>query len=272
MINSLFTLAAQSGLSFPRMKGVTLAPEVLGELRRSYLFADADDTQLASLCRGMRSAQLQPGDVLFRFGEPATRFYFVRTGQIKLYRVSPDGHERIIDILQAGQTFAEAVMFMGAQARYPVSSEAITEADLYAFDQKSFLDALTDSREICFSMLAGMSRRLHGLVNQIDGLTLQNGTYRLVMYLLEMAPREARPGAELELTTPKATLAARLAIQPETFSRLLGKLRDQGLIEVNGSHIILRDLQGLRELVYLPAVEPATARLSPAVKPGRTGD
>jgi CRP-like cAMP-binding protein len=115
---------------------------------------------------------------------------------------------------------------------------------------------LTESHEISFGMLASMSRRLHGLVNQIDGLTLQNATYRLVMYLLEMAPREARQGAELELTTPKAALASRLAIQPETFSRLLGKLRDQGLIEVHGSHIVLRNLQGLRELVYLPAAEP----------------
>lgn len=238
------------------MKPVTLEPAVFRDLRQAYLFAEADDAQLARLCRGMQTVQLRHGEILFRFSEPAARFFYVRSGQIKLYRVSPDGHERIIDIIQPGQTFAEAVMFMGVRARYPVSSEAISDAELYAFDQQAFLEALTESTEICFAMLAGMSRRLHGLVNQIDGLTLQNATYRLVMYLLEIAPSEVRPGAEVELTTPKATLAARLAIQPETFSRLLGKLRDQGLIEVNGPHVVLRDLQGLRQLVYLPPVEP----------------
>lgn len=238
------------------MKPVKLESDIFRELRQAYLFAEADDAQLARLCQGLQAIKAPHGEPLFRFGEPATRFFFVRSGQVKLFRVSPDGHEKIIEIIQPGQTFAEAVMFMGTQGRYPVSSEAISDSELYAFDQQVFLKALTESHEISFGMLASMSRRLHGLVNQIDGLTLQNATYRLVMYLLEMAPREARPGAELELTTPKAALASRLAIQPETFSRLLGKLRDQGLIEVHGSHIVLRNLQGLRELVYLPAAEP----------------
>jgi CRP-like cAMP-binding protein len=238
------------------MKPVKLEPDIFRELRQAYLFAEADDAQLARLCHGLQAIKLPHGEPLFRFGEPATRFFFVRSGQVKLFRVSPDGHEKIIEIIPSGQTFAEAVMFMGTQGRYPVSSEAISDAEVYAFDQQVFLKALAESHEISFGMLASMSRRLHGLVNQIDGLTLQNATYRLVMYLLEMAPREARPGAELELTTPKAALASRLAIQPETFSRLLGKLRDQGLIEVHGSHIVLRNLQGLRELVYLPAAEP----------------
>ncbi len=237
------------------MKKIRLVTDALGELRQAYLFADADDTQCARLCQGMESVQLQQGETLFHHGQPATRFFFVRSGQVKLFRVSPDGHEKIIEIISPGQTFAEAVMFMGAQARYPVSCQAISDCELYAFDQKNFLQVLRESHEISFGMLAAMSRRLHMLVNQIESLTLQNATYRLVMYLLEQAPRDAS-AADLELTTPKSALASRLAIQPETFSRILAKLRDQKLISVDGPHIVLRDLAGLRNLVYLPAAEP----------------
>jgi len=238
------------------MKPAKPENRVFAELRQAYLFADADDAQLVRLTHGMQELHLASGEVLFRHGEPATRFFFVRRGQVKLARVSPDGHEKIIEIIYPGQTFAEAVMFIGTEGRYPVSGEAISDCELYAFEQQAFLQVLRDSHEISFGMLASMSRRLHMLVNQIDSLTLQNATYRLVMYLLELAPREAMPGADIDLTTPKSALASRLAIQPETFSRLLAKLRDQGLIEVHGHHIILRNLQGLRELVYLPAAEP----------------
>jgi len=234
----------------------TDAAKLYSELRQAYLFADADDRQLEQLCAGIHTINLPHGDTLFHHGQPASRFFFVRAGELKLSRVSPDGHEKIIEIIRPGQTFAEAVMFMGEQTRYPVSCTAISDCELYAFDQKSFLRVLDQSQEITLGMLASMSRRLHMLVNQIDSLTLQNATYRLVMYLLEQAPQELRPGTDLDLTTPKSALAARLAIQPETFSRLLAKLRDQGLIEVHGPHIILRDLQGLRDLVYLPAAEP----------------
>lgn len=225
------------------------------ELRRAYLFADADDVQLAHLSRSMQTVQLGHGEMLFHHGQPAERFFFLRTGQVKLFRVSADGHEKIIEILRPGQTFAEAVMFMGTQGRYPVSCEAISDCEFYTFDQKNFLKVLAESHEIGLGMLASMSRRLHMLVNQIDGLTLQNATYRLALYLLEQAPRDAQ-AADVELTTPKNAIASRLAIQPETFSRILAKLRDQGLIAVHGHQITLRNLKGLRELVFLPADEP----------------
>jgi len=238
------------------MKPIHVGKPVFDELRQAYLFADADDAQLARLTHDMQALRLEPGEMLFRHGDPAARFFFLREGQVKLFRVSPDGHEKIIEIIDPGQTFAEAVMFIGTEGRYPVSSEAISDCALYAFEQQAFLQVLRDSHEISFGMLASMSRRLHMLVNQIDSLTLQNATYRLVMYLLELAPTKTQPGTDIDLTTPKSALASRLAIQPETFSRLLAKLRDQGLIEVHGHHIILRNLQGLRDLVYLPAADP----------------
>jgi CRP-like cAMP-binding protein len=238
-----------------RMKNVKFDTNTLAELRQAYLFADADDEHLAHLSRSMQTVHLRHGETLFRHGEPAERFFFLRAGQVKLFRLSPDGHEKIIEIIRPGQTFAEAVMFIGTHGRYPVSCEAISDCELYAFEQKAFLRELSESHEISFGMLAALSRRLHMLVNQIDSLTLQNATYRLVMYLLEQTPRDAAAAADVQLTTPKSAIASRLAIQPETFSRTLAKLRDQGLVEVHGNQITLRNLKGLRELVYLPAAE-----------------
>lgn len=225
------------------------------ELRRAPLFAQADDSQLAILGHIMHEVTLAPGDTLFTHGQAADRFFFVRSGQIKLFRLSPEGHEKIIEIIEPGQTFAEAVMFMGVPGRYPVNAQAMAESRLYAFEQKQFLKVLSESSEISLGMLAAMSRRLHMLVNQIDGLTLQNATYRLALYLLEHAPRSGSEPTEMELTTPKGVIAAQLAIQPETFSRILTKLKRLGLIEVNGNHIALRDLRGLRNLAYVPLSE-----------------
>ncbi len=222
------------------------------ELRRSHLFAQADDSQLATLARTMQEVELAPGDMLFTHGQPAERFFFVRSGQIKLFRVSPEGQEKTIEVIEPGQTFAEAVMFMGTQGRYPVNAQAVTDTSLYAFDQKQFLKVLSETTEICLGMLSAMSRRLHMLVNQIDGLTLQNATYRLVMYLLEHAPQGVAESMEIELTTPKGVIASQLAIQPETFSRILAKLKRLDLIEVNGNHIALRNLRGLHNLAYVP--------------------
>jgi len=227
-------------------------PDASRELRRAYLFADMPDQHLQTLIQGMHEVHLNPGDVLFRHGQPAERFFFLRDGLVKLFRLSPEGDEKIIEIMQPGQTFAEAVMFMGPQGRYPVNAEAVNESRLYTFDQKTFLGLLHESSDACFGLLASMSRRLHMLVNQIESLTLQNATYRLVAYLLEQIPRDVKTAPDVQLTTPKGVIASRLAIQPETLSRILAKLRQGGLIEVQGNHITVRDVQALRRLVQMP--------------------
>jgi len=230
-------------------------PDASRELRRAYLFADMPDQYLQTLIQGMHEVHLNPGDVLFRHGQPAERFFFLRDGLVKLFRLSPEGDEKIIELMQPGQTFAEAVMFMGPQGRYPVNAEAVNESRLYTFDQKTFIGLLHDSSDACFGLLASMSRRLHMLVNQIESLTLQNATYRLVAYLLEQIPQDVKTSPEVQLITPKGVIASHLAIQPETLSRILAKLRQGGLIEVQGNHITVRDVQALRRLVQIPPAE-----------------
>jgi CRP-like cAMP-binding protein len=226
-------------------------PNIAAELRRAYLFADMEETHLAHLAGSMRQVHLEPGARLFHQGESAGHFYFLRTGLIKLYRLSPEGDEKIIELIHPGQTFAEAVMFMGQRRVYPVNAEAVAGTSVYAFEQATFMNLLTESKEACFGLIGSMSRRLHMLINQIDHLTLQNATYRLVGYLIEQIPADAHT-REVVLETPKSVIAAHLAIQPETLSRILAKLRKGGLIEVEGNHITVRDIPALRQYAHLP--------------------
>lgn len=226
--------------------------EYAAALRQAYLFAELSDEQLARLCESMQERHLTAGENLFSHGQPAERFFYVHSGLVKLFRLSADGDEKIIELIRPGETFAEAVMFMRARGRYPVSAAAVSDSHLLAFSQKVFLDLLRESPDTCFGLLASMSRRLHMLVNQIDSLTLQNATYRLVAYLLEQIPQGVKTSPEIQLTTPKTAIASRLAIQPETLSRILARLRDGGFLDVQGPHVTIRDVSALRKLVQMP--------------------
>ena len=164
------------------------APEAVdNELRRNHLFAGFDDQQMAKIKHSMRMLQLSEGERLFDHGIHADRFFLVRSGQIKLFRLSIDGVEKVIEIVNAGQTFAEAVMFMERQ-NYPVSAEAIAASEVYSFDNRDFIQLLRDSTDTCFRLIADMSMRLHMRLNEIDHLTLQNATYRLINYLAQQVP------------------------------------------------------------------------------------
>ena len=217
-------------------------------LRSVYLFDALTDPQFERVLQGMTAVRLAAKQILFEFRQPAQRFYLVKTGQIKLYRLSPDGDEKVVEIIQPGKTFAEAIMFMERHV-YPVNAEAIEASELYSFDMTSFVELLKDSHQTCFRLMASRSQRLHALVEEINNLTLQNATYRLVNYLLDQLPEGAVEAPAIHLATPKSVIASRLSIQPETLSRTLARLAAQGLLDVQGSNITLRDISKLRALL-----------------------
>jgi CRP-like cAMP-binding protein len=224
------------------------SPVASQELRKVYLFAALNEGQLARVIQSMRVHSLEKGERLFDQGQSATRFYVLRGGQVKLFRLSPEGGEKIFEIIRPGGTFGEAIMFMDAKV-YPVSVEALESSEILSFDNDTFLGLLRESVDTAFRLMAGMSQRLHAKLIEIDNLCLYNATFRLVAYLLQQVPEATKETSHVHLTIPKGVIAAHLSIQRETFSRILARLRDQGLIEVGGNEVILRNLPALRRLM-----------------------
>lgn len=171
----------------------------------------------------------------------------VKKGQIQLYRLSDDGDEKVIDIVHPGQIFAEAVMFMENMC-YPVNAMAIANSQVIAFDMETFRNILRESVDTCFRMMAAMSKRLHIQLIEIDSLSLHNATYRLVHYLLKSVPAKTTRHTEITLNYPKNILASRLSIKPETFSRIMSRLKRENIIEVSGNQIIISDISALRKI------------------------
>ena len=223
-------------------------PETRALLRRTYLFSALNDAQLNQMLESVRLVELGAGERLFERGQEANRFFLVMEGQMKLYRLSASGDEKVIEIVRRGGTFAEAVLFMGVKG-YPVNADALSPSVVASFSNEVFRELLKDSADTCFRLMASMSRRLHSRLEEIDALTLHNATYRLVAYLLELAGPKERGQQRVNLGVAKHVVASRLSIQPETFSRILKRLSKDGLIEPNGSEIEITELGRLRELM-----------------------
>lgn len=221
-----------------------------GEIKRAlvmrhHLFHELGPEQLERLYACMTVRQLVRGERLFHQGEAANHFFLIASGQVKLYRLSPSGGEKVVEIISAGETFAEALMFLERPA-YPLDAEALADTTLYAIDGRCFLDLLATSVATCFRVMGQMSLRLKHLLNEVDALTLQNASLRLVNYLLGLLPEEAADGVVLTLPATKQVIASRLSVQPETLSRILTQLMDQNLIHVEGLQVSVLRLNALR--------------------------
>lgn len=215
------------------------------ELRRLPLLSELDDAQLDRMRETRHTVTVSAGETLFHMGDVSRNFYYVDTGAIKLFRLSPNGQEKILEIIRTGQTFAEAVMFF-SKPLFPVNAEALENTTLTAFDSATFMKMLRESPDTSIRLLGTLSMRLHHRVNEIDALSLQNSTLRVVNFLLNRLAENSGSGV-IELEAAKKVIAARLSIQPETFSRVLHALTDAHAIAVDGRKIIVTDENALRE-------------------------
>jgi CRP-like cAMP-binding protein len=225
-----------------------MTPVLPAAILGNHLLQALNTQQLETVVSHCKQIKLAEKQLLFNRGDAASSFYIVNQGQIKLYRLSPDGSEKVFDIVQSGQAFAEAVMFM-QEHQYPVSAESLTASDVYAFNMNTFLGILQHSSEVCLRIMAILSQRLHMRLNEIDTLSMKNGSFRLVYYLLQQIPQGAVGTSRIHLNIPKNVIASRLSIQPETLSRLLADLKHLRLIEVHRQDITLLDIPGLRQFL-----------------------
>jgi CRP-like cAMP-binding protein len=220
-----------------------LTAEQRAALRAHHLFAGLDEPQFAAVAAAADVSELAAGQLLFQRGDPARHFYVVASGEVKLALQSRAGDEKVVERLRPGQSFAEALMFV-AMPVFPLAAIAIEPSRVIAIGSADFLAMLRASPETCLRMLADLSHRLHARIREIEELTLESATHRLVRHLLALEP--AAGGRTVTLDESRQLLASRLAIKPETLSRILKGLSESGAIRVDGRSIELTDPAQLR--------------------------
>jgi CRP-like cAMP-binding protein len=199
---------------------------------------------LQRLAQGSQLREFACGADIFRIGDPCDEFHVTVSGQVKLFAISPAGQEKIIELVGPGNSFAEALMFM--QRPYIINAQALTDTLLLSVTREAVMHEIQGDAQFCMRMLAGLSRRLHGLVNDVQAYSLHSGVERVIGYLMRDLPEEGGEAAtSVLLPVSKASIASRLSMTPEYFSKVLRELEDQGLIAVDKREIRLLDVKRL---------------------------
>jgi CRP-like cAMP-binding protein len=199
--------------------------------------------QVASMSKRIHA---DTGEMLFREGDACRSFYAIESGSVKLYRSQSDGREHVVHNLHAGATFAEAALL--SFGRFPVSG-VVTEAStvLLEIGGERFLELLRTDARLAPAMISSLSMRLVSLVERVEELSLVQAGSRLARWLLRQ-PAQGTGEPAVELSLAKKSLAAHLAMTPETLSRLLGRWQEEGWIKNERTRVVLRDSRSLLAL------------------------
>lgn len=231
-------------MKIPAENLITDSP-VKSALRSHHLCSSLSGHDLEKLAQSCRLVKLDSEESLFHQGAEAQHFYLVLSGTIKLFRVSPDGLTKVIEVVRQGEAFAEALMFLQQKA-YPLNAEAMGKTEVVSIPSLLYKELILATPECAMGVMGNMAMKLHRRINEIETLTLQNTRHRLGNYLFGLLPDPAATSGEIQLPMAKQLIASQLAMQPETFSRLIKEMKVQGLISVKGSRIEVHDVGGLR--------------------------
>ena len=210
------------------------------------LFKELAPAELDRVAASTTELHVPRGEILFNKGDPTTGFYLVIYGQVKLSFVTPSGQEKVVEIIGPGGSFGEALMFM--EKAYIVMAQTLADTMLLHVAKDAVFDELAREPAFAKKMLAGLSRRLHSLISDVESYSLQSGTQRVIGYLLRQDDAQAADSGATKLTLPvsKAIVASRLNLTPEHFSRILHDLQSLGLISVDGRDVHIVDVARLR--------------------------
>ncbi|HSD59989.1 MAG TPA: Crp/Fnr family transcriptional regulator [Burkholderiales bacterium] len=210
------------------------------------LFKEMSPEEIERIAQGTQTQNVPRGQILFQKGDPCHGFHLVVYGQIKLAFTSPQGSEKVVEIIGPGQSFGEAVMFMDKP--YVLFAQALADSLLLHVSKKTVFQELERDPKFARKMLSGLSRRLHGLIGDVEAYSLRSGVQRVIGFLLRDEP-ETEAGhntLDIMLPTSKGTIASRLSVTPEHFSRILHELSEAGLIRVEGRAVHILDIERLR--------------------------
>ena len=211
-------------------------------LRSLPFFGGLPEERLSRLARGAQVAEHAPGSLIAARDQAADAFHLVAAGQVKSYRMGPDGRDQTLYVLGQGEPFCLCSLVDAGE--YPAYAAALTQTRILTFPAVSLAEAARQDPEVLFDLLRLMCRRLKDAMAMIEMLALRDLPGRVAGFLLHEAGKP--PFSDrLRLSISQRELAKIVGATPEALSRALRRLEQSGLITARGRDVDILDRDGL---------------------------
>jgi CRP/FNR family cyclic AMP-dependent transcriptional regulator len=209
------------------------------------LFGDLSEEELHALAHRTIKQYVNAGETIFTEGDTCQGFYVIESGEVKIFKTAASGREQVLTVDGAGNSIAEVPVFDGGP--YPASAVATTNTALLFVSKRDFRTLVLEHPEVGLKVLKNVGGRLRRLVGLIEELSFTTVRGRLLMLLVRCARTEGNHtarGTEMVLPTNQE-IAAKIGTVRELVSRNLSRLQAEGLIRLDGKHVIVPDVDAL---------------------------
>jgi CRP/FNR family transcriptional regulator len=212
------------------------------------IFSGLTERELGFLAQRTVPRHYSSGETVFGEGEPCSGLYVVESGNVRIFKSSPNGREHVLSIDGPGSSIAELPLFDGEA--YPASAAAVDEVTLLFVSKQDFQALCLAHPQVPLKVLRVVSARLRRLVGIIEELSFTTVRHRLASYLLRLAQKSGKrtpDGVVVTLPITNQELAAQIGTVRELVSRNLSRLQAAGMLKTHGRNVLIYDLKALED-------------------------
>ena len=204
-------------------------------LKRTSLFKQLSEENISALADICLSKSVAKKEVLFFEGDQGYSLFLLVSGNIQLYKTTPDGRDVVIKVIKPGELFAEVVLF--EKDNYPVSAVALKSSLVYMLPKHQF-NCLLASEKFRNEFIGILMQKMRYLADQIQYLTTYDVEDRLLLFLEEQYGKKE----VIKCALSKKAVAAAIGATPETLSRLLFRMKRDDKLIWEGSTITVKQI------------------------------
>ena len=206
------------------------------------IFWDLKSKELGYIAEKMVSRNYDNGNYIFLEDSDGEQCFFVLEGSVKVTRLSKDGREVILAMLNEGDFFGE-MSLLDEESR-SANVIALEKTEVLTLDRRDFLDVVNDYPQIAVQLLKELAGRLRKSDRQIASLSLSDAEKRIALCIIRFADEQGviqNGKVSIPKTPIQQDIANMAGTSRETVSRALSILEKEDLIARNGRELMILD-------------------------------
>ena len=220
-------------------------------LRQISIFSELEDEFLEKIYKISRVRKYEKGRIIFMEGEPGEAFFYIKSGLVKVSKLSRDGREHILHVLNEGHVFAEVTLFSNTE--YPATAEVLEEAEIGIIKNEDLEKVIKENPDLSLQLIKYLNKRLVEAHMKIRNLALYDTYERTAQALVKLAEdygKKSSKGVNLGINISRQELANIVGTTRETVIRALTAFKKERLIGIEKNTITIIDLESLKEWPY----------------------
>jgi CRP-like cAMP-binding protein len=215
------------------------------------LFAAMSPDQLSPLVGSLERRTYHKGQMILRQGDEGNSLFVIVAGRVRIFTLSPDGHELSVSIVDQGSFFGEMALLDGEPRSANV--EAMQHTEVLALHRQAFRSYLLSNPIAAIHVIETLSQRLRHMTESAEELVSLTVPQRIVRKLLELVERygvQQGDGVLIDLDLSQEAIASLAGTTRESANRVLSRLREQGVVQIERVRIRVLKPEKLEEMLY----------------------